>query len=377
MAIHHRNRTTISVCRVSMSLSPQLLHELDAAVKSSFQSLRDEYFLDLIICTIAVVIGVAIEEVEYFLSWRSVRTLLPLRILLPKHRIDTVARRTSKVGWLLIIVGVAGEGVYEARVARADGWLQEFNNILFTAQGAAINDLGTISARARDDSESAIKQSGMAVGNSKKAEVEASNALELARGARREADSFEKRIVSATDTAIKAETHLSEALRKASEAEAHALSAAQLSQDASLKGLEIEGKLADRDFTDGQRYRMLAVLRSSPIGKQTLNATVLLRRKVAIQSLLSEGGEALGYAIKIAGIFRSAGWDVTDPDGRGMFSIPLKGAAIVVAKDGVERSLIEFIGSALIVGGVGKGPIPVSTDEKKPGGTLEVWVGSK
>lgn len=116
-----------------MPVSPQILQELDAAVKLSFQSLRDSYFHKLILCTIAVVIGVVAEEAEYFLSWRSVRRLIPLSILLPKHRFDSWALITSKIGWGLIVIGVAGEGIYEAQVSRADGWLQEFSNTLLTS----------------------------------------------------------------------------------------------------------------------------------------------------------------------------------------------------------------------------------------------------
>src|ERR1039458_9407641 len=142
-----------------MPVLPELLRELDAAVKTSFQASRDEYFLKLTLSTVAVVIGVAIEELEYFLSWRSVRSLLPTKLLLPPHRLETVARRVSKIGWLLIVLGVAGEGLYEARVSAADGWLQEFNNTLFIAQEAEITELGNITDRARNDARQAAEES--------------------------------------------------------------------------------------------------------------------------------------------------------------------------------------------------------------------------
>jgi hypothetical protein len=114
-------------------MAPQLLQALDAAVKNDFQSLRNLYFHKLTACTIAVVVGVFIEEAEYFLSWTFVRRFVPLNILLPTHRFESWVRITAKTGWALIVIGVAGEGLYEARVSRADGWLQDFSNSLLTA----------------------------------------------------------------------------------------------------------------------------------------------------------------------------------------------------------------------------------------------------
>jgi len=122
---------------------PPLLQALDAAAKADFQSLRDSYFHLLTACTTAVVIGVMIEEAEYFLSWPSVRRLIPLRVFLPPYRFDSCARIIAKIGWALIVVGVAGEGLYEARASRADGWLQEFSDtLLATAQHQAADAMG-------------------------------------------------------------------------------------------------------------------------------------------------------------------------------------------------------------------------------------------
>jgi hypothetical protein len=114
------------------------------------------------LCTAAVVIGVAIEESEYFFSWHSVRRRLPLSIILPPHRLDTIARRVSKAGWLIIVLGVAGEGIYEAQVSQADGLLQEFNNILSAAQESEIAALGDITALARGDAKAAAESAKIA-----------------------------------------------------------------------------------------------------------------------------------------------------------------------------------------------------------------------
>jgi hypothetical protein len=125
------------------SVAPQILLVLDEVVRNGFQSLRDSYFHKLTACTIAVVVGVILEEAEYFLSWPSVRRFIPLRILLPTHRFDFWGRIIAKLGWALIVIGVAGEGLYEARVSHADGWLQDFSNtMLATAQRQAAEAIG-------------------------------------------------------------------------------------------------------------------------------------------------------------------------------------------------------------------------------------------
>jgi hypothetical protein len=85
----------------------------------------------------------------------------------------------------------------------------------------AIADSSTAMSQAKD----ALTKAGMAQQSLGKAEQEASgaesaasNALTMASGARKEADSFEKDIVSAKTQATNAESHLAEALRQATAA---------------------------------------------------------------------------------------------------------------------------------------------------------------
>src|ERR1039457_5783264 len=126
-----------------MPLSSPLLSALDQAVKVGFQALRDSYFLKLQVCTWIVVTGVFIEEAEYVASWQWLRNLLPIWMLVPKHRLDSWVTALSRIGWVLIILGVAGEGAYESLVSRADGLLQEFSNtLLATAQRQAADAIG-------------------------------------------------------------------------------------------------------------------------------------------------------------------------------------------------------------------------------------------
>jgi len=99
-----------------MALPQSLITALDELVRSDFLSLRDSYFDWLLISTGVVVMGVVLEELG---EW------------------DAIARRCgkkiTKIGWLLIIAGVIGEGVFEGLVAKADGLAQTFNTSLLTA----------------------------------------------------------------------------------------------------------------------------------------------------------------------------------------------------------------------------------------------------
>jgi hypothetical protein len=93
--------------------------------------------------------------------------------------------------------------------------LQDLSNTVSIAQEEQIKALGDIASQAREDAKAAADSSRIA-----NKEVVESKAI--ATGARQEADSFEKRIISATDTAIEAESHLKVALEEATKAEKYA-----------------------------------------------------------------------------------------------------------------------------------------------------------
>jgi hypothetical protein len=223
-------------------IPPTVVRSLDDAIKVNLQGLRAVYFAGLLLCTAIVAIGVLIEEVEYFATWPSVLKRVPLRLLLPRYKFAAFVRRVSKVGWLMIILGVAGEGVYEGLVSYSDRQLQTLNDLISAAQDAAVKDLGRISARARDDAEIATKASG-------EARMAAGNATSLARAARQETDSFEKRIASANKTALTAESHLTEALR---------LNLALQSDVAKLQAAALW-----RSFPESQRDKLISLAKQS------------------------------------------------------------------------------------------------------------------
>lgn len=110
---------------------------------------------------------------------------------------------------------------------------------------------------------------------------------------------------------------------------------------------------------------MLSLLGSRPKGK------------IAVQSLVSDGREALQYAQKIAKVFRDAGWDVTEPDGRGAFMQPIRGIFLVISTDKEADQLSDFLAVVLNAGGLASRPVVTSPDTRKSPGTVEIWVAGK
>jgi hypothetical protein len=131
------------------------------------------------------------------------------------------------LGLLLVVVGVAGEGIFEFLSSRSETALRShdehilgetektFGHVKDSAEAAAkAASLAKTSASTADASaKEASAKSGEAVSS-------AGNAVNLAKGARQEAESFEKDIASANKTATEAEKHLAEALREVAKAEA-------------------------------------------------------------------------------------------------------------------------------------------------------------
>ena len=96
----------------------------DELVRSELENVRSIFFVCLVGATVAVFAGVAFEEGEELMH--AVRRVLPLDPM----TVYRWAKRLTRAGWILIVIGVAGEGIFEVYVSRADGILATFDNIL-------------------------------------------------------------------------------------------------------------------------------------------------------------------------------------------------------------------------------------------------------
>jgi hypothetical protein len=117
-------------------LLPSFIEALDNIVKADLLSWRDMWFVCLLWSTGTVAVGLALEfpelwgEIEHIWLDRQDRRRF---FALTSHEIPPRWKVLAFVGWILIVAGVAGEGIFEAMVSRADGQVQTFNDILLEA----------------------------------------------------------------------------------------------------------------------------------------------------------------------------------------------------------------------------------------------------
>lgn len=105
----------------------------------------------------------------------------------------------------MVAVSVAGELLEQARIDHVETQIREANDELYFLLSKEAGDAAVSAKTAHDEAD--------------KAGTASSNALILARGARKETDSFEQDIVSAKQQAAHAESHLADALRDAAQAQ--------------------------------------------------------------------------------------------------------------------------------------------------------------
>ncbi len=123
------------------------------------------------------------------------------------------------------------------------------------------------------------------------------------------------------------QSQIAEALRKAAEAN-------QIAEQERLARVKIQQQLADRTISGAQRDKLQAILKT----RHGQHATV--------ESLVSEGREALAYALKITAVFRDAGWNTTPPREQSFMTTPLSGILISTQQDAVSKELGDFVAQA-------------------------------
>lgn len=148
---------------LSQSL-PSLVQALDAAIRQDLQNCRDSYFSWLLISTAVVAIGVAMEGPE--LVYETIRIFRHKCLGQRSRPVPDWVTLIALLGWGFVVLGVAGEGVAEGLVSRADATLQSFNDILL---GGAIREAGA----ARVSAESAAVASSIAQKKVREVAIEA------------------------------------------------------------------------------------------------------------------------------------------------------------------------------------------------------------
>jgi hypothetical protein len=123
----------------------------------SLQLARDSSFARLVISTWAVVLGLALEGPEVFVDTAGIFKTLDI-----SERTDKVIKALACIGWLLIVGGVACEGVFEVDVSEADGRLQELSGSRLAQLSKRADEVSGKLQQALADSKAAITNSSTA-----------------------------------------------------------------------------------------------------------------------------------------------------------------------------------------------------------------------
>jgi hypothetical protein len=108
-------------------LVARIVQTLDVCIRADLQHVRFGYFVWLLIASGVVVVGVAMEGPEV---WHETANIFNHRPTETEHKPPNWVKLLATLGWMLIVLGVAGEGIAEAYVSWADSTLQTFNDIL-------------------------------------------------------------------------------------------------------------------------------------------------------------------------------------------------------------------------------------------------------
>lgn len=106
---------------------PDTLKGIDDLIHAGFDAYRATCFNWLLVATGLVVVGLVFEGPEL---WHEITSIVRNRrfrrkfhFSLPEEHTHDWAKLLAFVGWLLIVVGVAGEYVADSFVSKADGYV--------------------------------------------------------------------------------------------------------------------------------------------------------------------------------------------------------------------------------------------------------------
>jgi hypothetical protein len=111
-------------------LPPELVEKIDDMMKADLLQWRGLWFGCLLATTAFVVVGLALEGGELWYEMRSIARskfrLFRYQTVVLEHRVEW-AKVVAFVGWILIVVGVAGEMFAEVMISDADRNIEAFN----------------------------------------------------------------------------------------------------------------------------------------------------------------------------------------------------------------------------------------------------------
>lgn len=184
------------------TLVPNTLKGVDGLIHTGFEAYRATCFNWLLAATALVIVGLVLEGPELWLEitaivqhWRFTRNF---HFSFPEEHAPDWVKLIAFVGWLFIVVGVAGEYVADSFVSKADGYVQTFDEIL-------LNEAQRNTSFARERASAAYERAAQ---TEKEAadDLKATNiARQKAEEARQKAEGFQLQVAQANERAANAE----------------------------------------------------------------------------------------------------------------------------------------------------------------------------
>ena len=134
-----------------MYVDPELLRRVDNAIRFDLESWRLMFFHWLIGSSILVAVGVGFEGPEVVHEVRNIwRTT--------RREASAWIKIVGLLGWALVVLGVAGEGIFELGFSVSDGQLQTFDEILLIAAQREAGDAARSAITAQHEADAVSEQ---------------------------------------------------------------------------------------------------------------------------------------------------------------------------------------------------------------------------
>jgi hypothetical protein len=264
-----------------MHVPPDALRLLDNAIREDFQTLRDSYFAGLLVFTGIVAVGVVLEETD-LLPIRKIRSRTLNGYPLVRYKLIRLLKAVERIGWVLVVIGVIGEGVFEGYTSKADGLLQTLSDALVSESQRA----------AATANERAVNAEVLAKGY--EAQIADSNAR---------VKTAEAKVAAANAASHEAVAKVAEASAKAESFRLDIAKANEAAKQAEARAVEAQLALerfkADRTLSDEQQKRI--VLKLKPFAGQKFAFAVY------------PNPESLKFLKLIADVLKSSLWERIDP----------------------------------------------------------------
>jgi hypothetical protein len=122
-----------SFASLGMRALSAIVDSLEVAIRNDFVNRSNGFFGGVLASAFIVAVGVGLEGPELFHElWPNWFVWLTRNSEDRLRRFERNIKIIGLVGWLLIGIGIVGEGAFEALQNRAEGQLQTFNDIVLT-----------------------------------------------------------------------------------------------------------------------------------------------------------------------------------------------------------------------------------------------------